>query len=279
MLLIIDKTVILVNLRIKAGTTVYYELSSMVAKKHYVEWVRDQLLKAGTEQKAEKIRHYFPEGIVTSGAMAGDVTTIIKAFHTQNADLSPDTVLAISEAILKNAYHSEEIMVAFGLLNKLVKRNYDDDLLSRFEFWLEHYASNWGHVDDLCIKTIYQFFLSRTHLIASIQPWSTSSVSWCRRASNVAWVKFIKRPIGSQIYYLDTSLVFENCNRLLFDGDVFVQKSVGWLLKVTSLHHQTEVLDYLRANAQVMQRPTLRYALEKVDKASRLSIMSLANNS
>ena len=246
----------------------------MRSKKASVEWVRKKLTEFGSEEKAIRVRRYFPDGIITSGAMAGDLSQVIEMFHTENTDLSPEEVLQVSEAILKNAYYSEEVMVAFGLLNKLVRRNYDDDLLSRFEYWLEHYAQNWGHVDDLCIKTIYQFFLSRTHLIETIQPWSRSKVSWCRRASNVAWVKYIRRPIGSKVFCLNKSLVFENCDRLIGDEDIFVQKSLGWLLKVTSLHYKEDVLDYLRANKNAMQRSTMRYALEKVDKQSRLGIVS-----
>jgi len=89
----------------------------------------------------------------------------------------------------------------------------------------------------------------------------------------VAWVKFIRRSIGQEVYYLDKSLIFENCDRLMNDKDIFVQKSVGWLLKVASLHHKDDVLEYVKKNANVMQRATVRYALEKVDKASRKAIL------
>ena len=68
-------------------------------------------------------------------------------------------------------------------------------------------------------------------------------------------------------------MVFENCDRLIGDQDPYVQKSVGWLLKVTSVHHQATVLQYLRENQTSMQRSTIRYALEKIDKQTRGSIM------
>jgi 3-methyladenine DNA glycosylase AlkD len=243
-----------------------------------VESIKEKLAQCGSEAKAKKIQRYFsePESIITQGAMAADLRRVITEFHQENAEFSPDQVLQISEALLKKAFYSEEVLVAFGILNKLVKRNFNDDLLSRFEYWLEHYASNWGHVDDLCIKTIYQFFLSRTHLIETIQPWSKSKVPWCRRASNVAWVKFIKRPIGSNTYFLNKALVFENCDFLMSDKHIYVQKSIGWLLKVTAKHHEGDVLHYLRTNAKYMKRSTARYALEKVSKESRERVLSKA---
>jgi 3-methyladenine DNA glycosylase AlkD len=115
--------------------------------------------------------------------------------------------------------------------------------------------------------------MARPHLIETTQSWSKSKVPWCRRASNVVWVKFIKRQIGKKLYCLDVRLVFENCDKLLNDNDEFVQKSVGWLLKVTSVHHEEKVIAYLRNNYHAMQRVTIRYALEKVDKEVRKSLL------
>jgi len=242
----------------------------------YVEALKTQLRQVSSPEKAASARRYFPQGINCMGVTASDITSTIASFKADNPDLSAQDMLLVSEAVLKNAQYSEEILVAFGLILNLVKSHYDDDLLLRFRYWLEHYASNWSHVDDLCIKTIYRFLMARPHLIESTQVWSHSNVSWCRRASNVVWVKFIKRPMGKSLYCLDTRLVFENCDLLMRDEDEFVQKSVGWLLKVTAQHHKEEVIDYLKVNLHHMKRPTLRYALEKVDSDTRKHILSIA---
>jgi len=243
----------------------------------HVETLKAKLKDLSSEKKAISARRYFPQGINCIGVTASDITSTIASFKAENQDLSAQDMLLISEAILKNAQYSEEILVAFGLILNLVKKHYDDDLLLRFRYWLEHYASNWSHVDDLCIKTIYRFLMARPHLIESTQVWSHSNVSWCRRASNVVWVKFIRRPMGKSVYCLDTRLVFENCDLLMLDEDEFVQKSVGWLLKVTAQHHQEDVLEYLKGNLHQMQRATLRYALEKVDMDIRKKLLSQAH--
>lgn len=159
------------------------------------------------------------------------------------------------------------------MINKFVKKHYNDDLLLRFKFWLEHYANNWSLVDDLCIKTIYQFFLSRPHLIINTQHWAHSNVSWCRRGSNVVWVKFIHRKIGKTTYRLDKALIFKQCDLLLADKDEFVQKSVGWLLKVTSVHYQNDVIDYIQKHSTIMTRSTIRYAIEKMPKVIRHKLL------
>ncbi len=241
----------------------------------YTDLIRSELTKVSTVDKIESTRRYFPHGITCIGATAADIKTIISNFHRNNSDLSAKVVLCITEEVLKNSKYSEEVMVAYGLINKFVKKNYDDDLLIRFEYWLENYSTNWALVDDLCIKTIYNFLLHRPHLIEKTQHWSKSKVSWCRRASNVVWVKFIKRKMGKSLYYLDKNLVFKNCDILLSDEDEFVQKSLGWILKAASIHHEKDVINYIQNNYTSMQRPTLRYAIEKLPLETRQEVLQL----
>lgn len=236
---------------------------------HIAKDLRQQLSALSTPSKAEASKRYFPHGIICIGANASDIKTVIRRFHEEHNNLSPQECLDLAEYVLKNAHYSEEKMVAYGLIQKHVKRNFDDTLLSRFEYWLEHYADNWALVDDLCMKTIYSFMLTRPHLIESVQHWAYSDVPWCRRASNVVWVKFINRKMGKITYKLDKTLIFKQCALLLKDDDEFVQKSIGWLLKVTAVEHQADVLKFLEDNYTAMPRSTLRYALEKIEPNTR----------
>jgi len=244
----------------------------------YWNQIKTELKNISTAEKAESSRRYFPKGINCIGATASDMKLIISNFQASNAEITPIEMLGISEYILGNAEFSEEVLIAFGLINKFVKNHYGDDLLLRFEFWLENYTSNWSHVDDLCIKTIYQFLLARPHLIEKTSHWAYSKVSWCRRASNVVWVKFIKRKIGKSIYYLNKDVIFRNCDLLIDDENEWVQKSIGWLLKVTSVHHQDDVVKYIEKNFGIMTRSTIRYAIEKMDTNTRTNMLSLGKS-
>jgi 3-methyladenine DNA glycosylase AlkD len=243
--------------------------------KFYLTHLKQNLKNISTTEKAKASHRYFPHGINCIGATAPDIKLIIDNFHCDNTELTAVEMLSITEYLLQEAEFSEEILLAFGLLNKFVKNNYDESLLLRFEFWLENYVTNWSHVDDLCIKTIYQFLMSRPHLITKMQHWAYSDVSWCRRASNVVWVKFIKRKMGKSIYSLDKKLVFKNCDLLINDKDEFVQKSTGWLLKVTSVQHPQSVFEYIQKNCETMPRSTIRYAIEKMDVNTRKILLSL----
>ena len=245
----------------------------------YRNAIIQHMTELSSKEKAQSSARYFPEGIHCIGVTASDITNIIKAFQSQFPELDAELTLVLVEYLLKHRDYHEEVMIAFGLLNRFIKKSYDDSLMDRFEYWLEHYTNNWAQVDDLCIKTIYQFFLARPYLIKTTQHWAHSKVSWCRRASNVVWVKFIKRKIGKAEYHLDPKLVFENCNTLLHDHDEFVQKSIGWLLKVTATHHEKAVVEYLSKNGSLMPRLTIRYAIEKLDKSTRDEILKRTKSS
>jgi len=247
----------------------------MINPKPYIAQLKDELRRVSTLEKAASSARYFPEGFQCLGANASDIKGILKDFQTQHADLNAEQTLTITQALIKEAQYNEEFLLAFALINKFVKRHYDDALLERFECWLEHYADNWSLVDDLCLKSIYNFLMTRPHLIESMQHWAHSKSPWCRRAACVVWVKFIKRKIGKEIYYLDTSLVFKQCDLLLDDDNEFVQKAVGWLLKVTSVEHEAEVIAYIHKNHGNMTRSTLRYAIEKMETQTRKSFLLL----
>jgi 3-methyladenine DNA glycosylase AlkD len=244
---------------------------------NYTDRLREDLRKISTVEKAVSSRRYFPNGIVCMGATASDIQKIIADFQSNNTELTATEVLSIAEHLLQTSQYHEENLIAFGLLNKFVKKNYEDDLLLRFEYWLENYANNWSQVDDLCIKTIYLFLMARPHLIEATQHWAYSEISWCRRASNVVWVKFIKRKMGKSTYYLDRELVFRNCSLLIEDDDEYVQKSIGWLLKATSVHHEDDVIEYIQSNFTKMTRPTIRYAIEKMEAPTRKKLLSLTS--
>ena len=243
--------------------------------KAHVSRLKSDLERFSTDEKAEANRRYFPHGVNCIGVTALDIKSIIADFQSDNSELTAIEALSITEHLLQSAQHHEEKLIAFGIINKFVKNNFEDDLLLQFECWLETYTDNWSQVDDLCIKTIYRFLMARPHLIEKTQHWAYSKVSWCRRASNVVWVKFIKRNIGKSTYYLDRELVFNNCDLLIEDEDEYVQKSIGWLLKVTSLHHEQEVIEYIQDNFTKMTRPTIRYAIEKMDAKIRQRLLSM----
>ena len=237
--------------------------------------LRHLLAAESSPKVALSAQRYFPHPVNILGVANGEVMKIADDYLKVHVDLSPADRLNLTERLIAEGEYHEELMLGFALIRKVVKRNFDDELLSRFHYWLEHHISNWAQCDDLCLKVIYPYFLSRTPLITRIGSWTDSPAIWCRRAGNVALVKFIHRKIGKELYRLPLQIVFDNSLKLFDDPEPYVQKSVGWLLKASAKVHQDEVVGFIEKNVGRMQRGTLRYAIEHLVPEQRRALMAM----
>ncbi|NHZ64134.1 DNA alkylation repair protein [Massilia genomosp. 1] len=214
---------------------------------------------------ALSLQRYFPEPIRLLGVSNTEVVKIAARAFARHPALSADEWLALAEHFAQSHGYHEHFILASALVAK-VAPGLDDEgrLLERLQAWLETDVSNWAQCDDLCIKPLYIYLKRRPHLLERIYAWGQSDSPWCRRASNVALVKFVGRSEN-----FDLEQMFANCKRLLADGDPYVQKGIGWMLKVASQYELQPVLAFVRKHLSLMERPTLRYAIEKLPAEMR----------
>jgi 3-methyladenine DNA glycosylase AlkD len=235
--------------------------------------LRAALAGLGSPPLAERLQRYFRRPVEALGVPNAAVTALANGYFATH-DFSPAQRLEITESLLEQAGYHEEVLLAFAALQKVARRNFDAALLDRFRQWLESPVSNWAQCDDLCLKAAYQFFLGHPDLITRTRDWLGSASPWARRAANVAVVKFVRRRIGKEIYELPLELVFDNSLRLIDDPEPYVQKSVGWLLKVTAEQYPPAVTGFLRENSGRIKRETLRIATEKFAPDTRRSLLA-----
>lgn len=235
--------------------------------------LRTALLSRRDPAAVAALQRYFPEPVEAVGVSNAAVAALADGYFRAHPHPA-DARLAVAEALLARARYHEEVMLGFAVLHKVAKRNFDAALLDRSRHWLEHVVSNWAQCDDLCIKLLYQFFLGHPDLITSTQRWVGSTSPWGRRAANVAVVKFVRRRIRRDLYELPLEVVFDNTRRLIDDPEPYVQKGVGWLLRVTARAHPSEVEAFLRERAADMHRQTLRAAVETYEPSVRRSLLS-----
>ncbi|MFC8142788.1 DNA alkylation repair protein [Streptomyces paradoxus] len=224
---------------------------------------------------AVRMQRYFPHEIRALGVGNAAVVDIAAQYFRERPDTPAATRLHLAEELLARAEYHEEVLLGFAVLHKVARTGLGGELLDRCEHWLKTYVSNWAQCDDMCLKLLYPFFLGHLDLIPRTRDWAGSASPWARRAANVAVVKFVRRKVGRTVFELPTSHVFGNCVRLMHDGDVYVQKGSGWLLKVTAEVHPDEVAGFLRTWHREMPRDTFRYAVEKMDPRLRRSLMEL----
>lgn len=225
---------------------------------------------------AGRLQRYFPHEIRALGVSNASVVEIANGFFRKRPEIPATTRLALAEEVLSRADCHEEVLLGFALLHKVARTGLGDEFLYRCENWLESYVSNWAQCDDLCLKLLYPFLCGHLDQIPQTQRWVGFRSNWARRAANVAVVKFVRRKVGRLTFELPLSHVFDNCIRLMHDHDVYVQKGLGWLLKVAAEAHPDEMAQFLRVWHGEMKRDTFRQAIEKMDEETRLSLMRLA---
>ncbi len=209
---------------------------------------------------AQSMQRYFPGGVVALGVSNAAVANIAAAAVLRAPALDVDEWALVADHFARSHACHEHVILASALLAKVARRaDADGRLLELVKSWLENDVSNWAQCDDLCIKPLYLYLKRHPKWQMQVLDWAASPSPWCRRASNVAMVKFVGRSA-----HADLTRIFANCERLLADPDPYVQKGIGWLLKVTSQVEQQGTLAFLHQHRAAMARPTLRYAIEKL---------------
>lgn len=228
--------------------------------------LRAALRARADPEAAAGLQRYFPGGVHALGVGNAEVRRLAYA-HVRAHPTSAAELLALTEEVLERARYHEEVLLAFALLHKAARRDLDASLMDRCRAWLEGPVANWAQCDDLCLTLLHPYLRRRPQLLARTGEWAGSPSSWARRASCVVLVKFAEE--------LPVAVVLERAEGLLADPDDYVQKGVGWLLKVAAQAHPDDVVGYLRERRSRMRRATFRYAVEKLDPGTRRKLMAL----
>jgi 3-methyladenine DNA glycosylase AlkD len=224
-----------------------------------IDELEKALLEAASPKAAQSLQRFFPHPVTALGVSNADVAKIASAAFKRNPDINADDWFKVADHFARSHQYHEHLILASALAAKLVRAPDDGRLFDMIASWLESDVSNWAQCDDICIKPLYLHLKRRPQLLGRIDEWGASASPWLRRASNVALVKFVGRSEHVQL-----EKVFANCARLLTDSDPYVQKGIGWILKVAGQYAPQDVLSFIQRHDAVMQCSTRRYALEKL---------------
>lgn len=237
--------------------------------------LRELLARHADPAFADRMQRYFPTRVPALGVGNGAVADLAYRWVGEHPDLSPADRLSIADTLIERSKHHEETLTGFALLHRIAKRQLGGELLGQARIWLDLHVTNWAQCDDLCLKLLYPFFLGHLDEIPRTQEWIHGG-PWARRAANVSVVKFVRRRVGRTVYELPVAHVLDNCTALMSDEEFYVQKGIGWLLKVTAQVHPEVVEEYLRTWHTRMKRDTFRYALEGMSSEDRRVLMALS---
>lgn len=214
-----------------------------------------QLRTHATPQQRQAYERYFPgQSQEFIGVRMGQVFALAKAHR--------DMPLAEIEKLLDSDIREARVG-AVSIMEKSArgKKTSDERRKALYELYLRRHEriNTWdlvdlgaqyvvgGHLVDKPREPLYQ--------LAAADFWPE------RRTALVACFAFVRR--GE----LDDALKLAEL--LVADPEEYVQKAVGWLLRTVGDADRPQLLAFLERHAAGMPRPTLRAAIEKLEKAER----------
>lgn len=226
--------------------------------------VREDLQKHWDPKTKESTKRFFKETVVSYGVKTSLVKEIAKQ-HFKDVQSKPKEELFSVCSSLWASDYLEESCIACDWSQRLHKQYQPDDF-HQFQQWVFQYISNWASCDTFCNHTIGTFLEMYPDYIKELYKWAESDHRWVRRASAVSLIV----PARKGMFLAE---VFRIADILLLDTDDMVQKGYGWLLKVASQTHETEVFEYVIKYKSTMPRTALRYAIEKMPSERKQEAM------
>ncbi len=148
--------------------------------------------------------------------------------------------------------------------SKKVSEEYKKKL---FDLYIERHdrLNNWDFVDRGSYNIIGEFLLDKPRDI--LYKLAKSQNVWERRTAIVSTYAFIKKD------QLDDT--FKIAEILLNDEHELINKAVGSWIREAGKRDPERLKDFLEKYAAQMPRITLRYAIEKLDKATRTYFLNI----
>jgi 3-methyladenine DNA glycosylase AlkD len=168
------------------------------------------------------------------------------------------------KVLLTSSFNEERLLGLFLLIHCYQKGSLDEKK-EYYDFYLRYldYVNNWNLVDSSAHLIIGAHLQNQPHEI--LFTLADSSNLWHRRIALVATWHFIKNE------QYDTTLLL--VKKLISDKEVLIHKAAGWMLREIGNRNLKILIDFLDSHATLLSRTTLRYAIERLDKTSRVSYL------
>lgn len=175
---------------------------------------------------------------------------------------------------LCNSFMSTKDWALFNIVTLWIKKRkscIDIKYILLYEKLISEYIVGWGIVDQFCYRIINPLIEKYDELYSNILNWACSENKDIRRLSLVAFI----RSSGKLVVYYDFFKVINVIELLKCDNDIHVQKAIGWVLKCCYLNYPIDLIEYLTANVDNLQRLVFRYALENMSQKDKDRLMKL----
>jgi 3-methyladenine DNA glycosylase AlkD len=203
----------------------------------------------------------YGEGDVFIGVRVPDTRRVCAKFR----GLPVDEI----KKLLESEVH-EHRLAAVILLADAYKKGDQDERQSVYECYLQAVydgrINNWDIVDTSAEFIIGEYLRDKPKRL--LERLAVSPDIWQRRVAVLSTFAYIKTGDGEVTLRL--------AEKLLRDPQDLIQKAVGWMLREVGKRCDESLLRaFLDAHAHEMPRTMLRYAIERLDPASRKKYMGM----
>ncbi|MFN7160643.1 MAG: DNA alkylation repair protein [Candidatus Gracilibacteria bacterium] len=172
-------------------------------------------------------------------------------------------------ALLESPIHEHRLTALLILVYKNEKAS-PEEKKAIFDFYLAHTKgiNNWDLVDASARSIVGDYLLSaekKDKTPKLLIDLSHSKDLWERRIAIVATYAYIKKGIISP--------TFEITELLMKDAHDLIHKACGWMLRETGKKDIEALIEFVEKHKAVMPRTMLRYAIERMDKETKVELM------
>lgn len=172
----------------------------------------------------------------------------------------------VLQQVLASDFNEERLLALLILVDQYAKATAEEQE-QIYNFYLQNlrYVNNWNLVDSSAHLIVGRHLWGRDRAI--LERFVYSNDLWERRVGIVATWYFIRRADLDTTFYL--------ASLLLSDTHDLIHKAVGWMLREAGKCDQERLIAFLSSHGAVMPRTMLRYAIERLDKATKVQLMGL----
>lgn len=226
-----------------------------------VRTVDAQLRAAGTPERAVSERAYLKSSLEHYGASVPAIRVVAKGVHRAHPGLAHTPLVELVTMLWAEPVH-ERRMVVVELLTLYPDRLGPRDI-AMIERMLRE-ARTWALVDSLSATVVGGLVVRHPELADDVlDRWAIDPDFWIRRSALLALLGPLRRGGG------DVERFFGYADAMLEEGEFFIRKAIGWVLREMAKERPELVFDWLAPRAHRASGVTVREAIKPMSPEQR----------
>jgi 3-methyladenine DNA glycosylase AlkD len=222
-----------------------------------VERIIEDLKDLGKQERKEKIEQYLKTSSLEF--IGVELPDIHKTVKRNIKELVIDELPEVMEGLWKITTF-EIRLAAIDILKVYAKKGSVETGMNFADIWVDD-GDTWGIIDPLCSPAIGSMLLRDGKVEDILRSWRTSDNFWRRRASVLP---FLHLALKSQYKPEFNEKILEAVTPHISDGEFFVGKAAGWVLRELSKRDTELVRSYFDKHHDRMTKLVIREGTKKL---------------